>query len=310
MDQNQRLTSPRNGLYAAQTEARHHVSAARYYFVALFVAAAVFFIVWALLHDDFDDTPIFVAAFASILCALSFVFVREVIVRRSRRRAIAARRLSQHLKQVGSKLNTGQRDGKLTLKRNEQLLNEIRAKSEAAKVLGKFADAHEEVFVLCEDYLKLAANELSTAHPTSPRVPALRKGSISAGKRHRFHMLRWAEIKARSFTAHAGSAGSLNGAVEAGEDALAAVDRAIEVYPDETTLSDSREVLRVYLVSAKVKIFVREAEKAIDHGEADQAVAYYREALAHLEKYDVDFEERGRIYDKIQSEISRIEQSG
>lgn len=284
------------------------LSAANYYFLTSFVSIAVFFIVWFFLHDGYDDTPLFVAAAAGVLCAASFVFVREVVGRRRRRRAIAAARLSQHLKLVGETQRRNSGEGKLTLKRNEQMLAEIRTKSEAAKVLGKFADAHKEVFDLCDAYLVIAASELSAAHPTSPRVSALRKGTVSATKRHRFHMLKWAEIKARSFTAL--SDGPVNLKIEACEEALDAVERAIVVYPEESMLTDSREVLLAFLTSAKIKLAVNEAEAAEENKDPERAVKHYEDALASLAKYDVNFEDRGLILEKIQMEISRIRQAG
>lgn len=311
MGQRQRVISRNANAYARAETGRPPVrlSAVNYYFLAAFVSAGVFFIVWAFLHDGYDDTPIFIATISAVLCAGSFVLVREVVGRRTRKREAAAHRLSEHLRLVGGNHGRNERNGKLTLKRNEELLSEIRTKSEAAKILGKLADAHKEVFDLCEEYLTIAAAELSTAHPTSPRVPALRKGTLSASKRHRFHMLKWAEIKARSFTAQAAD-GSMSAKIDAGHDALVAVDRAIEVYPDESTLIDSRDLLRAFLTSANVKLAIEEAEAAEDNDKPELAVKHYRDALASLEKYDVKFDERILIYDKIRLEIKRIEQAG
>ncbi len=310
MDQRQRLTGPKGNVYAKEEPLRFPVglSAANYYFLVFFISAAIFFIVWAALHDGYDDTPLIFAVIAAISFGASFVFVREVILRRSRRRAIAARRLSRQLGSVPRRERRAGADEKLTLKRNEEKLREIRVKSEAANVLGKFADAHKEVFDLCDEYLGLASEQLSKARPASPRIPALRKGSASAANRHRFHMLKWAEIKAREFTAEAATTGPLNGKIEAGENALNAVERAIEAYPEESALIDSRQLLQVFLTSAAVKGSIENAERAVENGSLDKAIADYRNALASLERFDVKFEERIVIYDKIQSEISRIEQ--
>lgn len=308
MDQRHRATSPHEGVYA-KPGAPRAVSAVNYYFLAVFASAAIFFIVWAVLHDGYDDAPLVVAGISALFCGGSFVFVREVLMRRSRKRAIAARKLSQQLRLVGNNLRPEEREGKLTLKKNDELLAEIRTKSEAARVLVKFADAHKEVFDLCEDYLKKAAAELSMAHPTSPRVPALRKGTVSANKRHRYHLLKWAEIKAKAFTAEVGTADSLDAKIAAGEDALAAVDQAYQVYPDELTLLDSQEVLRAFLTSAKVKRSVRQAEISVQDLDDDRAVMHYEDALASLERYNVDFEERTVIFEKIRTEISRIKQA-
>ena len=203
----------------------------------------------------------------------------------------------------------GRRDAnrsKITLERNQQILREIRTKSDAAKVLGSLADAHKQVFDICEQYLTAASSEMSMARPGSPRIPALRKGSRYAEGRHRFHMLKWAEIKARSFTAEAEAAGDLKGKMQAAQEALDAVERAISVYPEESALADSRSVLRVFLVSARIKDSIDRAELADAEGRNEEAVRHYREALSDLQQCDVEFSEREVIFERIRSEIGRI----
>ncbi len=309
MDQRQRAIGSRNSPYLRQSPVSAGLNPVNYYLLAAFASASVFFIVWAALHDGIDDTPLIAAAIAAASFSISFIFVREVIFRRARRRALAAQMLSRQLRFVNNHHDRDISGPKLSLKRNEELLQEIRAKSEAAKVLGKFADAHKEVFDLCEDYLRLVAAELSAARPTSPRIPAMKKGSKSAAGRHRFHMLKWAEIKARSFTAEAGNPGSIEDKISAGADALGAVDRAIEAYPEEPTLTESQEVLRIFVTSARAKLYINNAERAAEQGSNDDAVEHYQNALSCLSKFDVNFEERALILDKINLEISRIQQA-
>ncbi len=311
-NQKQRTTSTNAGLYSKQGFSTLPKSgfAVNYYLLALFVSAAVFFIVWAALHDGYDDSPLILAAGSAGLFALSFVVFREVVFRNSRRRQLEAKRLSQQLRLVGKQKRESPKDSKLTLQRNEEILHEIRTKSEAAKVLGKFADAHKEVFDMCDKYLSAASLELATAHPSSPRISALTKGTASVSKRHRFHMLRWAEINALSFTTKAQTNLPLNDKIHAAESALLAVDNAVDVYPNESALVDSQSVLRVFLTSARVKLSVHEAEQAVRTDNIEEAVIHYHNALSSLEKYDLEFEDRRLIYDRIRAELSRIQQLG
>jgi hypothetical protein len=283
------------------------VSALNYYFLVLFFAAAVFFVVFAILYDGYDDTPWLVAGGSSVAFVVSLFLFREVVMRRARSRALAARRLSHHLN--AAKRIRPSVDGviKLTLQRNDELLHEIRLKSDAAKVLGKFADGHREVFELCDAYLSLASAELGRARVGSPRIPAIRKGTISVSKRHRYHMLRWAEIKARAFTTDVNDpARPLSDKLEAAEDTLTAVERAFTIYPEETALNDSLALLRVFLSTGRVRSYVESAERASQAGATDEALDNYRLALAALQESAAPPGEQRTIRERIGGEIARL----
>jgi polyhydroxyalkanoate synthesis regulator phasin len=282
------------------------IPASNYYFLVIFFAAAVFLTVLAWLYDGYDDTPWIVGGISAAAFAASLILFREVILRRFRRRALAARRLSHQLRSATQRRGGGAAESKITLQRNVEILRDIRTKSDAAKVLGKLAEAHKEVSDLCEQYLTAAADEISSARPGSPRIPALRKGSKFAAGRHRFHMLKWAEIKARSFSVEAGSSVRLSDKLAAAEEALDAVDRAMRVYPEEAALVDSRGLLQIFLVSARIKDSIEKAERANAMGSSKQAVDHYREALSDLQNCGVEFSEREVIFERIRSEIGRI----
>lgn len=307
---NERLRAPivKRNLYDRPVPDRVPVrtSAVNYYFLALFLSLAVFFVVWAVLHDGLDETPLIVAAIAAGLFLAAFVLFREVVLRRSRERAQAARRLSHHL-HAARRLAPRQDDGnKLTIERNEELLREIRTKSEAAKVLGKFAEAHKEVFELCDGYLSLASSELAVVRAGSPRIPLIRKGTISAAKRHRFHLLKWAEIKARSFISEANLPGGATEKIGAAEAALEAVERAYSAYPEDNTLIGSRQLLHEFLTHAKARTNIESAETAAAEMNYKSAIRHYNDALSELRRYDVNFSERDAVCERIGTEIARL----
>ncbi len=282
------------------------VSAANYYLVTVFVAGILFLIVFGWLYDVHDETPWVVGALAAAAFAVGLVLFREVILRRIRQRAIAERRLSRHLR-VSGPTKGGQTGGrKISIERNREILDDIRTKSEAANVLGGLADAHREVFEVCERYVAEASDELATARPGSPRIPALRKGLRLAAERHRFHMLKWAEIKAKDFSAEPGGSEAMDRKALLAREALAAVDRAIAVYPDERTLADSKAVLDFFLLSAIIRDSIDKAEQALAEGRPSRAIEYYRDALAELEKSELAFPERAAISGRIRSAIERL----
>lgn len=310
MDRRTRVANGDRGLYRGVSGERvpFWIPALNYYLLVFLLAAGVFLTVLGALYDGYDETPWIVSGMSAAAFAASLFLFREVVLRRFRRRTLAARRLSHQLR-LAAPIKFGPNGNKLTLQRNEEILNDIRAKSEAAKVLVKLAEAHKEVFELCEQYLTMAASEISSARPGSPRIPALRKGSRFAGGRHRFHMLKWAEIKAHSFTSEAGNSGRLSDKIESAQQALDAVDLAMDVYPDEPALVDSHAVLRVFLVSARIKNSIQKAERASERGNNRKAVDHYREALSDLQNCDIEFSEREVMFERIQTEIGRISKS-
>jgi len=309
MDQRARSTNIKNGPYAKvdQDRALSWSSAANYYFLAFFVGIFVFVVVLAFLYDGYDESPWVVAALSSIVPIVSFVLFREVVLRRSMERERAARRLAHHLSAAKKHGREREDRDKFTLEHNERFLSEIRSKSEAAKVLGNLAEAHKEVFELCDEYFMIASREISNARVGSPRVPALRKGSIAAAKRHRFHMLKWAELRSRSFTSEAKNADSFDSKIAAAEAALDAVQRAIEVYPNENALTDSREVLQTFLASTRLRSFLDQAEEAEIAGKLESALRNYNNALIELNRHSGAFDDREAFGLKIRSEVGRLE---
>lgn len=308
MNERVRAANLKRDLYVNMSKDRSPVglSAANYYFLVLFMSATLFVVVLAMSYDGYEELPWMAAALAAATLAFLMVLFREVVLRRTRARARAARRLSHQLQAARGFSRSGDEEDKLTIQRNEELIREIRAKSDAAKVLGKLADAHMEVFELCGDYLSAASAEIARARAGSPRIPALKKGSASAARRHRFHMLKWAEIKARSFTAEASNSGRLTDKIDAAEEALQAVETAIRAYPSEPTLADSLQVLQVFLISARVKTSIDKGDRAGAKGSFKRAVDHYRDALEELSSNNVVFAERERITEKIRSEIVRL----
>ncbi len=287
----------------------HRVSGASYYSMAAVMAAAVFFIVWAVMHDGYDETPILLAGIASGFSVISFILFREIVLRRSYERDKASRRLAHHLRSVDLHTSKESGDARLSISGNEILLSEIRKKSDAAKVLGNLPEAHREVFELCDEYMEIVSHELARARPGSPRIPAFRKGAVTAAKRHRLHMLKWAELRAKAFSNESVDIPELTDKIGAAEGALKAVERAIAAYPNENALIDSCNLLKTYLVSAKVKVSVNLAEASVAKGETQRAIGHYQTALGNLNALGENSAGSKAISDMLCSEIDRLSRS-
>jgi hypothetical protein len=285
------------------------LAAVNYYLLVVFVSLAVFFFVWAVLNDGYDrTTPLIGAVMSAVGFAASLLVFREVVLKRSHERAEAARRLSFHLREATRFRQTEINEPpRLSLEQNDALLREIRAKSDAAKVLGKFPEGHREVFELCDRYLRMASVELERARAGSPRIPAIRRGTVTAVKRHRFHLLKWAEIKAGRFNDKANSTSSLAEKMNAAEEASQAVGAALRAYPDEPALVESKKVLEVFLSSASVRASIELAEMAEIEDELYTALGHYRDALVAARALGTGQAQEAAVIERLSAEIARLE---
>lgn len=283
--------------------------ASNYYVLTFAVGLAVFFLLWGILHDGGEETPWITAGIGFSIFMIGAVFLREVTLRRARHRYLAVeKQFDRQLVEVYSRVGENARPEKLTIEKNERILAEIRQKSDAAKVLSKFADAHREVFEMCGEYLSVNERELRVIGVGSPRILALRKGKKSVVRRHRFHLLQWAQIESRNLTHEASSLTKAADKVAATQTAINVIDSALEFYPNEPALLESHELLQEMLTSIRVSHFVEKAERSAFKGNYKQAKSLYRDALFYLGRDNVRSDQRDNAAEHINSEIDRIRQ--
>ena len=281
--------------------------ASNYYVLAAAVAIAFFFLFWGALQDGGKDMPWIPSGVGASIILFGAVVLREVILRRARNQYLTfERRLDRNLSNAYSQIGENRKKKKLTLERNTAILGEIRLKSEAAKVLGKFSSGHREVFEFCGEYIALNEQELKTVGSGSPRFGALLKGRSAANEYHRYHLLKWAEIESRSLTHEAETRTKAEEKVEATEKALRVIDSALHYYPVEESLIESREVLLELLASIKMSGWVEKAERAAFKGHYQRAISLYRDALFDLGRDNVSSESRDQAAQRINEEIERL----
>ena len=294
----------RNGLN--KYRAPFWIPASNYYVFAFAAAIAFFFLLLGALYDSVDDLTWIIAGVGAFVILGIAVFVREVLLRSARERFMSAKRLDKSVRQIAQRKADRRDPAKLTLERNELILCEISKKSEAAKVLGKFSEAHKEVVDLCEEYLTIAASELAKAGMGSPRIPAIRKGSGLASGRHRYHILQWAEIESRSLTQEAKARDNINEKLDTAQKALGVIDHALKSYPHESSLVDSYGVLQDFVNSIRVSNSIEMAERAFFKGDHERAISLYQDALFDLKRCDTLNPDRETVAGKIDIEICRI----
>ncbi|MBL8180820.1 MAG: hypothetical protein JNL64_04345 [Blastocatellia bacterium] len=284
-----------------------YLPAANYYVLTFAIGTGIFFVVWGLLHDTADEMPWVTAGVVFSIFVGGAVIVREVLIRRARKRFERTKREMDHqLAEAMTKVRAKGRAPKLTIEQNQLLLSEITKKSEAAKVLGKFADAHREVFELCSSYISVAQRELPTVNVGSPRLPALRKGATKAEKLRRFHVLAWAQIETTRLTQAAQASDRSVEKIASVQEAISLIDTAILHCPDELSLNDTRSLLAEMLLSVRVAHFEERAERAIFNGQRREALAYYRDALFHLGRENRSSVERELKADEIVDRMEKL----
>lgn len=281
--------------------------ASNYYILSAAAAIAVFFLLWGTLHDEYEESTWVGAGIGAGVVLAGAVFLREVVLRKARVKYLSAQKqLDSNLDGVKTAYYGVKNPHKLTLEKNAAIINEIKRKSSAAKVLNKLSKGHYEVFEICSDYLTLSKNELRTVNVGSPRIAALRKGREIVKELHRFHLLEWAEIEARAFTQEASASNLVDEKLEASQKALNIVHKALQFYPNEIQLKSSEEALTEFIATIKVSHWVEQAERSAFKGHYKRAVNYYRDALFYLNRDGKQSEGRDLVAEKITVEIEKI----
>ena len=281
--------------------------ASNYYVLAVAVSAAFFFLVWGVLHDEGDDMPWVTAGIGSSMLLGGAVILRAIIFRRERRRFFIDQRKTSG---IMTDVLTGKIDPhtppKLTLEINAAILHEIQKKSDAANTLSRISGAHREVVELCGEYMARIEIELRTLSPVSPRLAPLLRGRSAVSEFHRYHLLKWAEIEARTLTLRSKSGTNKTERIKSARKALDVIESALESYPVEASLLQSQDLLREMVVSMKVAVRVEKAGRATQSGKYEQARILYRDALFDLGRDNVHNRNRAEAAKQINIEIDRL----
>ena len=278
--------------------------ASSYYIMATAAAVAFFFLVWGILHEGNDDTPLMIAGISASFIMGGAVVVREIFLRKARNRyLIAERRLDYNLRNFPGQARIAGQSNKLSLEKNAALIKNIQKKSEATRSLGKISSGHLEVFEICNQYLSMAEKQMETVGAGSPRLAGLRRGREIVGELHRYHLLTWAEIESRALTQKAKNYVTISRKLNTAQEALTVLDSALQFYPNEPQLTESESALKSFIASIRVSHWIEQAERAAFKGNHKRAVSLYRDALFFLAREDVKTEEREAIAEKINAEI-------
>jgi tetratricopeptide (TPR) repeat protein len=283
--------------------------ASGFYVLAAAIAIGVFFVSWRLLQEGGDETPWIPAGLVASVILSSAVLLREVVLRRAGNRILKTQKqLDRNLKAVGHHSKNAERADKLTIERNSAILHEIRQKSDAANVLSTLPNAHREVFELCERYLGINSRELASVGTGSPRLAPLLKGRDVAEGIHRSHMLSWAEVEARSLGNEARSKSKTAEKIKFAKAALSIIETALEHYPDEAKLKESRDALDEFIASVKITDWIEKGQKAAFRGNYKQSIKHLKDALFFVSRHP-HIHDREQTLAKINEELEKSNRS-
>lgn len=282
------------------------LSAPNYYILAAAVTIAFFLAAWGILNEGGEETPWILAGIGASFILGGAVVLREIFLKKARNEfLLTERKLGYNLKKFPLPTNSDELN-KLSLENNAAMVRQIQQKSDAARLPGKQADEHLEVFEICNEYLSMTEKQLGTVGVGSPRLPGLLRGREIVGELHRRHLLSWAEIESKLLTQKAKNYVTISEKLNTAHDALSVLDSALQFYPNEQRLIESESVLKDFIASIKVSHWIEQAERAAFKGNYKRAVNLYRDALFFLARENVKNEEREAIAEKINFEIESL----
>ncbi len=290
----------------ARTHRRRVFSTFAYFAFAGAISALLFFAFWWMLWAAGDDSPWLPSGLVAGLVLLVAVAMREVVMRRAETRRVlegGIGRNSADGRTSGQRSSGSRRTAVARLRALERRLTE-------AYTMNALPSSHLEAYRWCEEYLSSADEALRRVGVTTEIKAALRAGEERVRVLQKQHLLAWARKETQRLTGKAQGRESTSGKVETAGQALAVLDKAIERYPEEAELRDSRLAVREYISCVKVGHWVELAERAAFKGKHEQAVERYRDALYYLTRAEMNEDVRRETAERITAEINALNAVG
>ena len=271
------------------------------------VAAALFFLLWFMLHNNGDEAPWVPAGLAASVVMLVAVAAREVVMRRAWARYLLEydrREQAGEVQQRTAGATSGVRSRSSDT--YSASLRGLQRQSAEANAPGALPEAHLETYLSCQEYLEGAEEALRNGKVGSESRVTLRAGQERARTLARHHLLSWARGASRSLTHEAQRRARLSDKIETAGRALDVIESALNVYPDEAELRESETAVREFMASAKVSHWVEMAERAAFKGRYARAIDRYRDALFYLSRETMREEARAEAAERIGREIEML----
>jgi hypothetical protein len=281
-------------------------STSGYMMVAGVTAAALFFVLWLILHGSGDEAPWFPAGLAATVVMLVAAAARQVVMRRAWTRYILEQdRREPSLKPAGiHKSGSGSSGAKRDA--YTAALRTVQKRSAEADGAGDVPEAHLEAYHLCKDYLLTTEEALRNGGLGSESRRAVRSGQERVRALQKHHLMAWASVSARLITQDAQRRVLVSDKIETAQRALDVIQAALKVYPEERELVQSTAAIHEFISSIKVAHWIELAERAAFKGQYRRAIERYRDALFYTSRDGLSDEARVEMVERITREIELL----
>jgi hypothetical protein len=275
------------------------------YLAGAFVAAlALFFGLWWMLVSGGDEAPWIPAGLAASVVLLVALSAREVVMRRAWTRYLLEQGGDPSLRSSGEHKRSS--SGKSRTSSVSAAARIVQKRSEEADA-GTNAEAHFEVFQLCQEYLVTADEALKSNNYPSDKRMAVKAGQERVRTLQKHHLLTWARNSSRALTYEAQQRSRTSDKIEAANRALHCLESAQQFYPEEADLKQSSVAIREFIASVKVAHWVELAERSAFKGHYRRAIERYKDALFYLNRETVKDEIRIPGAERIAREIESLQ---
>ena len=279
-----------------------------YLLIALFLAMAVFFLLWWMLVTGGDEAPWLPAGLAASVVLLVALSAREVVMRRAWTRYLLENGIQDRSKSRSSGSSQRSRSQKKPFSASlySAALRAIQKQSSAADSTNSTPESHFEVAQLCHDYLASSEEAMRSGSLGSEKGIAMRASHDRVRELHKHHLLTWARGHSLTLTREAQQKARTSDKIETANKALECIDSTLRVYPDESELHESKAAIVEFVASVKVAHWVELAERSAFKGHNRRAIDRYRDALFYLNQQGVKDEVRFAGTERIEREIEKL----
>jgi hypothetical protein len=292
---------------ASKRAARQRMPSTSGYMLAAGVtAAALFFVLWWILHGSGDEAPWFPAGLAASVVMLVAAAARQVVMRRAWTRYILEQDRRDPSHNGSAKQRPGAQAKSSKTDAHYAALRAVQKRCAEADAVHDAPEAHLEAYHLCQDYLTNTEEALRAGGLGAENRAAIRSGQerVRALKKH--HLLAWASISARAITQDAQRRVLISDKIETAHRALDVIRAALRIYPDERELIESTAAIEGFIAFVKIARWVELAERAAFKGQYQRAIGRYRDALFYASRGGLSDVERRETVERIEREIELL----
>lgn len=280
-------------------------SSAGYLLAAVVAAIGLFFGLWWMLVSGGDEAPWIPAGLAASVVLLVALSAREVVMRRAWTRYLLDQsRASSTVRKSGEHKRSPVKTYSSSL---------LTAASRTIQRQSAEADnssnpeQHYELFQLCQDYIATTDDALRSNTFPSEKRNSIRAAQERVRALQKHHLLTWARDSSRTLTYEAQQHARTSERIEAANRALNCLESALQFYPQEADLQESRIAIREFIASVKVAHWVELGERSAFKGQYRRAIDRYKDALFYLNREDIKEEIKRTSSERISREIELLQ---